>query len=194
MAQDSRPCKGCGEPIYRTAPVAPIKHYHGPECRPRCSVDDCEKPTHSKGFCSAHATRAARKGDPLAPKERGRNEGPCEVEGCGQPMRKKRLCASHYSMVVRLGEIRDWSFRWGEGGYGPTHALLRRKRGRPETHACVDCGKAAEEWSYNGGDPAEQIDPERGAAFTRNLDAYSPRCVRCHRLYDENPISMRGTP
>lgn len=191
MAQDSRPCKGCGQPIYRTVAVAPIKHYHGLECRPRCSVDGCDKPTHSKGMCSAHATRAARHGDPLAPKLRGRNEGECEVDGCDKPMRKTRLCASHYAMLTAHGEIRDWAYRWGEGGYVPTHAMLRRRRGRPESHACVDCGATAEEWSYDGGDPEERIDPDRGAPFTRNLDYYSPRCVRCHRFYDENPIAMR---
>lgn len=106
-------------------------------------------------------------------------------------MRKVGLCANHYAMQREYGEIRDWRFRWGEGGYVPTHSLLRRRRGRPETLSCVDCGAVAEEWSYNGGDPDEQIDPERGAAFTRNLEFYSPRCVRCHRLYDENPIAMK---
>lgn len=106
-------------------------------------------------------------------------------------MRKTRMCASHYAMLARFGEIRDWNYRWGEGGYVPTHALLRRRRGRPETLACVDCDSVAEEWSYNGGDPDEQTDPVRGAAFTRNLAAYSPRCIRCHRIYDQNPIAVK---
>lgn len=109
-------------------------------------------------------------------------------------MRKHPYCASHYSMMSRYGEIRPWSYRWGEGGYVPTHSLLRRERGHPSQHECVNCGQQAQEWSYNGGDPDEQIDPVRGAAFTRNLAAYSPRCIRCHRFFDENPIAMRTPP
>lgn len=204
--QPSRPCKGCSATIYRTNTTAPVRHYCGPECRPRCSIEDCEKPAHSKGWCSAHATRAARFGDPLAPKTRGSNGPrgprgprkkviplPCSVEGCGQPMRKMRFCASHYAMQYKHGEIRDWHHKWGEGGYNPVHRTLRRLRGKAATHACADCGNAAQEWSYNGGDPDEITDAQ-GRTFTRNPDAYSPRCVACHRLFDENPIAMRRMP
>ena len=109
-------------------------------------------------------------------------------------MRKTGLCAGHYTMQARYGEIRDWHYRWGEGGYIPTHAMLRRHRGRPETHSCADCDATAQEWSYDGGDPDEQIDPTRGTAFTRNLDAYSPRCIRCHRFYDNIPLAMKHLP
>lgn len=105
-------------------------------------------------------------------------------------MRKVRLCASHYSMKVKYGEIRDWLYRHGEGGYNPAHRTLQRARGKAANHACADCGERANEWSYDGDDPDELVD-EQGRAFTRNLDAYSPRCFRCHRIYDENPIAMR---
>lgn len=40
-----------------------------------CSVDGCNRPHHSKGYCSPHAHRAARYGDPLAggtPRIKGR--------------------------------------------------------------------------------------------------------------------------
>lgn len=181
------PCLGCGTLLSGRGG----KRYCGPDCRPRCDIDDCGRPTHSKGMCSAHSRRASRHGDPLTPLVRKPNEGACSVDDCDQPMRKTGLCAGHYVMLARYGEIREWNYRWGEGGYVPTHALLRRTRGRPETHACVDCGLTAREWSYDGGDPAEQIDPNRGCPFTRNFEYYSPRCVRCHRFYDENPIAMR---
>lgn len=192
MAQTSRPCKGCGEPIYRTAPVAPIPYYHGPECRPRCCVEGCEKPQHSKGMCGAHARRAARYGDPLTPLQRQPNEGLCSVDGCPEPMRKRTWCAKHYAMWRRHGEIREWSYSWGSGGYVSTHTWLRRHRGKAADHICADCGSRAEEWSYVGSHPEEQRDPTHGgAAFVRDLDAYVPRCVKCHRLFDENPIATR---
>lgn len=192
MAQTSRPCKGCGEPIYRTAPVAPIPHYHGPECRPRCSVEGCEKPRHGNVYCSAHHTRWKRYGDPLAPLERRPNEGPCGVDGCLQPMRKTGLCASHYSMKHRYGEIRDWAYKWGEGGYVSTHRWLRRILGEPSGYPCIDCGKQAEEWSYNNADPDELVDEKHyGCAYSRNPECYSPRCVPCHRRFDRTSRQVR---
>lgn len=191
MTQDSRPCKGCGTLIYRTAPVAPIKHYCGPDCRPRCEVEGCGKPRHGLTYCSAHHTRWRRYGDPLAPKVRQPNHGACEVDGCTQPMRKLRLCASHYVMWRRYGKIRDWEYRWGDGGYNPAHRTLQRLRGKADEYTCVDCAGPADEWSYNGGDPDEITDAD-GRKFTRNVDAYSPRCVRCHRIFDENPIALRS--
>ena len=193
MAQTSRPCMGCGEPIYRTGKTAPIKHYHGPECRPRCSVDGCDEPTHARGMCSAHATRAARYGDPLTPPRRGKNEGICGVEGCDQPMRKRGWCAGHYSQWRRFGEVRPFEYKWGEGGYVSTHNLIRRRRGKASRFTCVDCGGPAEEWSYDHNDPEERTGMHGGheVTFSRNPDCYSPRCVRCHRIYDENPIAMK---
>lgn len=105
-------------------------------------------------------------------------------------MRKTGLCASHYSMKNRYGEIREWQYRWGDGGYNPAHRSLQHIRGKARNYSCVDCGEQAEEWSYNGGDPDEITDGD-GRRFTRNVAAYSPRCVRCHRFFDDNPISMR---
>lgn len=145
MAQDSRPCKGCGEPIYRTVPVAPIKHYHGPECRPRCSVGECEKPVHAKDMCSAHSTRAERYGDPLAPKVRERNEGECSVEGCDRPMRKTRLCAGHYSMLAHYGEIREWAYRWSDE---PTCLLCGKPNGsfKSRKYCSAACQQFVSRW------------------------------------------------
>lgn len=108
--KDQRPsvgtCEGCG------ATLRALKRYCGPDCRPRCSVDECGKPAHTQGWCAAHATRASRYGDPLAPKIRGRNEGACEVDGCDAPMRKVGMCADHYQMLRKFGEIRPYLHRW----------------------------------------------------------------------------------
>lgn len=185
MAQASRPCKGCGALIYRTVAVAPIRHYCSPDCRPHCDIDGCEKPQHAKGMCTSHATRASRYGDPLAPKLRMSNVGACSVGDCEQPMRKVGFCASHYAMWREFGEIRDWHYRHGDGGYIPTHNWIRRQRGKPGQHSCVDCGCVAEEWSYDNADPDERRDPNHdNAAFSRKLEHYAPRCVPCHRAFD----------
>lgn len=194
MAQSSRPCKGCGEPIYRTVQVAPIPHYHGPECRPRCDVEGCDKPRHGNVYCSAHHTRWKRTGDPLTALERQPNSGACSVGGCGQPMRKRGWCASHYSMWQRQGEVKPFTYKWGDGGYFATHALLSRTLGQASARRCVDCDGPAAEWSYDHQDPNELVDTSTAYAmvYTRDLSHYEPRCKKCHRLFDENPISMRG--
>lgn len=195
MAQTSRPCKGCGEPIYRTVAVAPIKHYHGPDCRPRCSVNGCEKPRHGDVYCSGHHTRWKRTGDPLTPLTRQPNVGACTVEGCDRPMRKRKWCADHYGMWRRFGEIREWSYRWGDGGYVPTHRWLRRELGAPEQYPCVDCGGTAQEWSYDNQDPDELIDlTHDGAAYTRKTEHYQPRCCLCHRRFDRAHRTKRNAP
>lgn len=157
MAEASRPCKGCGAEIRRTAPVAPIRHYCSPECRPRCSVDGCEKPVHTKGMCSAHATRAARKGDPLTPRERYPNNGPCEVDGCERPMRKRRMCTDHYAIWRRRGEVGEPFYKWADlptclicdkpnGGYrsrkfcsAACQQRYSRHDGRPNNPRCARC-------------------------------------------------------
>lgn len=185
MAQTSRPCKGCGEPIYRTAPVAPIPHYHGPECRPRCAVAGCDKPQHGLTYCTAHHTRWKRTGDPLTPLSRRPNVGICGVEGCDQPMRKTGWCAGHYQQAKRFGAPRPFAYKWGQGGYVPTHTWVKRQLGAPGTHACVDCGCTAQEWSYSNADPDELRDPKHdNAAYSRKLEHYTPRCVPCHRAFD----------
>lgn len=170
------------------------RRYCGPECRPRCKIEGCEKPVHAREMCSAHSTREKVYGDPLAPLVRQRVKGQtCTVAGCDALMRKHPYCANHYAMHRDHGEIRDWQFRWGDGGYISTHTWISRQRGKAVEHLCVDCGERAAEWSYNGGDPNERRD-DQGRAFVRNLDAYSPRCLSCHRKFDDNPIAVRRKP
>lgn len=116
VAQDSRPCKGCGATIYRTVAVAPIKHYCGPECRPRCAVDKCDKPRHGKTYCSAHHSRWKKYGDPLTPMLRQSNVGDCSVEGCTEPSRKRGWCVSHYGQWRTTGAVGPFKHRWATPG------------------------------------------------------------------------------
>lgn len=109
----SWPCRGCGAILSGRGG----KRYCGPDCRPRCSVDTCEKPVHTKDLCSAHASRASRRGDPSAPLIRQPVKGKtCSVPDCDAPMRKHPYCASHYAMWKRYGEIRPWHHKWAEPG------------------------------------------------------------------------------
>ena len=160
MAQTSRPCKGCGEPIYRTVSVAPIPWYHGPECRPSCDVEDCTKPRHGDFYCSTHHSRWRKYGDPLAPLVRSPNIGECSVEGCDQPMRKRTWCAAHYAQWKRSGEVRPFAYKWADeltceicgapnGTYSSRkfcsdsckQAAYRSDGARPKTAVCDYCNQ-----------------------------------------------------
>ena len=46
---------------------------------------------------------------------------------------------------------------------------------------CAECGAPAVDWSYDGTDPAERIDPGRGYRFSLDPARYRPRCRSCHR-------------
>lgn len=70
-------------------------------------------------------------------------------------------------------------WRGDEASYKAIHLRL----GAPGQHACVDCRKHAEEWSYCGNCGAEQVS-EEGVPYCAHREHYTPRCVKCHREYD----------
>lgn len=71
-------------------------------------------------------------------------------------------------------------------GYGAAHRRLRRERGHPSEHLCVDCGRPAEDWAYDG-DDEERSELVGGyiLTFSLNTSSYSPRCRKCHSRYDD---------
>lgn len=71
-------------------------------------------------------------------------------------------------------------------GYTGAHRRIRKERGKPSDHLCVDCGKSAEEWSYDGDDEERhQLMNGTRLAFSLNPSSYSPRCRKCHSRYDD---------
>ena len=75
-----------------------------------------------------------------------------------------------------------------EPSYKAAHRRVYRERGRAVYQACVDCGAPAEDWSYDGTDPAELEAPQRGGEtpmrYSGKPEHYSPRCKPCHRAFD----------
>lgn len=67
--------------------------------------------------------------------------------------------------------------------YQAAHQRVKRLRGRPSQHACVDCSDPAEDWSYDHTDPAEVID-DQGRPYSMDALHYEPRCRSCHRRFD----------
>jgi hypothetical protein len=119
--------------------------------------------------------------------------GSCAVEGCGQPARKRGWCAAHYAQQWQTGiDPVPFRYKWyGDGiGYVQAHRRVRNARGHASQHRCIDCGGQAAEWSYDYSDPDER--KERGrSAYSLDVNRYEPRCVRCHRFADDNPIACR---
>lgn len=71
-----------------------------------CSVNGCDEPAKTRGYCSAHYARVWRDGDPgPADLKRKRQEGPCSAEGCDAPAKTRGLCGKHYQRDRKHGSI-----------------------------------------------------------------------------------------
>ncbi|AOE44491.1 hypothetical protein BIZ70_gp032 [Gordonia phage JSwag] len=76
--------------------------------------------------------------------------------------------------------------------YRSAHNRVRISRGAATLYQCVDCGGAAVEWSYRGGDPDEREEPWKlphgeptMVAFSNDVTYYDPRCKPCHVSFDK---------
>ena len=77
--------------------------------------------------------------------------------------------------------------------YETAHARVQRARGKASQYKCVDCGNAAEHWSYTYESDTEVLDPVRGCPISSDPMDYEPRCIRCHAYFDETAAFYRGT-
>jgi hypothetical protein len=71
--------------------------------------------------------------------------------------------------------------------YFGIHRRIKRDRGLASEHTCADCGRRAQQWSYDGTDPAElHYDPpgKRRLSYSMDLSRYQPRCRSCHYKRD----------
>ena len=108
---------------------------------------------------------------------------------CPQPVYNKTLllCEMHNRRRLRGQDMFAPKRTGGPVRYQMAHLRVYKTRGKASQYVCVDCGDPAEEWSYNGGDPNEQIsdDPRHpGSRYSSHPDFYAPRCVHCHRKHD----------
>lgn len=84
--------------------------------------------------------------------------------------------------------------------YVSAHYRIYRERGPASDHSCVDCGRTAEEWSYDGQAEHEMVQTlpfKTGmvqARYSPDPKDYSPRCKSCHGLRDatSNAKDLRG--
>lgn len=115
-----------------------------------CSVEDCTKPSFSRGWCQNHYGAWYRHGDPtIRLREYGRTT--CSVVGCDRAHSARSYCRMHYDRFVKSGDpgpaeeliAPDGSARHMEGqGYwyvtAPTEfAEMANSRGRVMEHRLV---------------------------------------------------------
>lgn len=168
-----------------------------------CSVSECPRPYKRAGYCYGHYMKNWRYGTPTPQRDpgwvdiRGHRYGTlvvvdrtpdgwlCDCD-CG---RTRTVSAGDLN---RSGEAstcghRQTHRRQEACGYGAAHDRVRRDRGSIHRQWCIDCGEAAQHWSYNHDDPDELYAEDlsaHGVAYSPQPRHYSPRCVRCHKRFD----------
>lgn len=88
--------------------------------RTGCLVEGCSRPHEAHGYCSTHASRLRRHGDP-GPVElyRKKERSPCSFEGCEQVATARGLCVGHYDQVKRGAELAPLRFQRKKKLVGP---------------------------------------------------------------------------
>jgi len=153
-----------------------------------CTFDGCKNPHDSRGFCTTHWARWKKYGDPSIVKGPHRKYPPiCTVKDCDKTHLARGYCSKHWELWNRHGDPLI-------GGhpvvpsYGQLHKRIKKTRGKAGDYPCVDCGDNAWQWSLNHQRAAEHIlEGESGGRtllYSSDLLDYDPRCVKCHRKYD----------
>lgn len=140
----------------------------------------------------------------------GRPVTRCEVDGCEARHHARGYCMSHYHSFKAYGDPLALGIPGrrrlpaSELSYDGAHRRIKYDRGRAVGNSCVDCGRPAEEWSYDGNAAVELTRavgvpgprggrPYYGAPLRYSADPadYSPRCKACHRRMDDSLIRDR---
>lgn len=172
------------------------------EARRSCSIEGCDRKPQGRGYCKYHWKKWRLYGDPLGSSDYKQVKRDCSVDGCEKAYHANGYCSFHGYRAERYGDPlaigpgkRSGRKRMGVPSYAGIHKRLFYDLGQASRRTCVDCGGRADEWSYNGGADREYWEDTRGSlvAYTTDFSFYSPRCVRCHRIYDFSTVRERGT-
>lgn len=159
-----------------------------------CGIDECDAPARSRGYCDKHYLRILRHGDPH---HAGKPKAPpkvCIVEGCNNNRHVTiGYCNKHYQRYRRRGNVEivlaipngESHPKWtATPTYMAMHLRVRAVRGPAYYEQCIDCNQGAREWSYNHTD-GDHITDEAGRRYSADVMKYDPRCVPCHRRFDQ---------
>lgn len=166
----------------------------------QCSINGCDRETRSTGspYCEKHYYRLRRTGSTADPQWIG---GQCLAEGCEAQARHsgtsfklgtftEGYCRKHALRLRNRGDVtfqyKGENTHWWTGDcptYEAAHQRVKKQRGVPSKHSCIDCGRPARHWSYDHSDPNELFQVGKGP-YSPDVDRYHPRCVRCHKRFD----------
>lgn len=134
-----------------------------------------------------HYQRWSRHGDPLkrgSARRYARGET-CSIERCEEPLKARGWCSMHYSRWRQHGDPLFLApRRRDDAGYAAAHDRVKQDRGRAADHSCVQCGKQARDWAYDGKDPDERQGEGRRNAYSLDPAHYQPFCRSCHMKHD----------
>lgn len=171
-----------------------------------CSVPGCSQPVKRRGYCYGHYMKAWRYGTPT-PQHEPRYQTDLVGRRFGSLVVTSQRDGRHWicdcdcggrALATRDGLLdgrriacgdRAKHYRSDTISYSSAHDRIEQDRGRASDLHCVDCDKPAREWSYDHLDADERIDPGTGASFSLDPEHYEPRCVRCHRIFDDHPFT-----
>lgn len=110
--------------------------------KPTCSVEGCERPSKTRGWCNAHSQRFYKTGNPtgIRPARWDGYERPaCSVPGCDVLAHARGYCPSHF-------------FRWRRHG-DPLVGRRNNAKGTVEERFWSFVDKAGPDdcWLWNGG-------------------------------------------
>lgn len=128
----SRKCRGCGSEIPVT--VAHGVRYCSKECRPTCTIGNCDKKVKASGLCDAHYKRIESSGSP------SRNCGTCGTEFHAGMDSGRKYCSDECAPRCTVEECND---RAVNKVYCSRHAIQKKKYGHvpPLDYVCAGCGK-----------------------------------------------------
>jgi hypothetical protein len=82
---------------------------------------------------------------------------------------------------------------WRDDPYNQTHHHIVVARGPAKEHLCVDCGEQAYDWTLNESKAVGLILTSGTSRYApEDIEAYEPRCRRCHTLLDDNTREARA--
>lgn len=174
-----------------------------------CSIEGCENPAKTRGWCGKHYQRWSLKGTMDDPPPRVWSFQDIAGQRFGALVAVRRegvrwvcACDCGAESVVLPGALKNGNtkscgcsrrlprLRRAGAGYSAAHERVGFDRGLALDQICVGCGKPASHWAYDHTDPDEKLTGE-GWPYSLNSEHYQPMCAPCHKRFDLDHIAIQ---